>query len=152
MNVRRSALILAAVALAVPSLAADDPVFGSFTLDAVHSTGGERCAVFSLDDLGNGKFRYSETRVPAEGVVQHHDGIFAFDGGDHSDGAGGTAAFTRIDAQRYVLVTKGPVHATAMRTLTDDGATLTENADGVDDGDAFHASRVFTRGIGTCEP
>ncbi len=127
-------------------------MFGSFTLDAAHSTGGERCAVMTLEDLGNGKFRLTGVRVGASGNAVRQDGIFAFDGGDHPDGAGGSLAFTRVDEQRYVVVSKGPVRATAMRTLTDDGATLTENADGIDDGDAFHASRVYTRGTGTCEP
>lgn len=132
--------------------AAADPVFGSFTLDAAQSTGSERCAVMALEDLRGGKFRLTGVRVNADGHLTRQDGVFAFDGGDHPDGAGGTAAFARIDAQRYVVVTKGTVHATAMRTLTDDGAMMTEIADGTDDGDAFHASRVYTRGAGTCAP
>jgi hypothetical protein len=143
--------ILLIAALASPASAAD-AMFGSFTLDASRSTGGERCAVFTLEDLGGGKFRFSGQRVAASGAHTTEDGIFAFDGTDHPDGAGGTLAFTRIDEGRYAMVTKSGVQSTAVRTLSDDGTTLVEEADGVEDEREFHASRVYLRGTGVCEP
>jgi hypothetical protein len=124
-------------------------VFGTFVLDPAQSSVGERCAVTGLEDLGGGKFRFTETRIDADGKITQRDGVFAFDGADHPDGAGGSLAFTRIDDGRYAMVSKGTVRATAMRTLT--GDTLTETADGTSDGDAFHALNVYTRGAGTCD-
>lgn len=129
---------------------AADGVFGTFVLDPVQSRGGERCAVTQLEDLGNGKFGFRETRIDADGKVVQRNGVFAFDGGDHPDGTGGTLAFTRIDDARYVVVFKGRVRATAMRTLASD--TLTETIDGAADDDAFHAARVYTRGTADCAP
>jgi len=126
-------------------------VFGTFTLDAAQSSGGERCAVMTLEDLGGGKFRYDAVRIDAGGATVRQDGIFAFDGGEHPDGAGGTLAFLRIDDARYATVSKGAVRSTAMRTLSDDGATLTESEDGTSDDDAFRAVRLFTRGAGVCD-
>jgi hypothetical protein len=126
-------------------------VFGSFTLDPSRSTGGEVCAAVSLDDLGGGKFRMTAVRVAADGKLQHQDGMFAFDGGDRADGTGGSLAFLRVDDHRYVVVSKGLVRATAMRTLSADGAVMTETIDGTDDDDAFRASRVYVRGTGSCE-
>lgn len=139
------------MALTAPALAAD-AVFGSFTLDAVHSTGGERCAVMTLEDLNSGKFRFTAVRIDADGKRTHQDGIFAFDGGDHPDGTGGSLAFLRIDEHRYAVVSKGTIRSTAMRTLSADGTALTETADGVNDGEPFRATRIFTRGAGTCAP
>jgi hypothetical protein len=141
-------LVIGIAALAAPAIAAD-AAFGSFVLDPAQSGGGERCAVTALEDLGNGKFRFSETRIDADGKAVHRDGVFAFDGGDHPDGSGGSLAFTRIDDARYAMVSKGTLRATAMRTLS--GDTLTETVDGSDDGDAFHAAHVYTRGSGSCE-
>ena len=151
MSIPRTSLILAAaVAFAAPAFAAD-PFFGSFMLDAARSTSGERCAAFTLEDLGNDKFRLTGVRVAGDGTLLRQDGVFAFDGGAHADGAGGTASFTRIDEHRYAVVTKGIEQSTAMRTMTDDGATMVENADGVRDDEPFHASRVFTRGTAPCD-
>jgi hypothetical protein len=139
--------------LAAPAVAAD-AVFGSFTLDPARSSGGEVCAVTSLEDLGGGKFHLTETRVTAAGKVERRNGVFAFDGGEHpvalADGIG-RLSFLRIDEHRYVVVSLGSRHATAMRTLTDDGAIMTETEDGVDDDEAFHALRVWVRGSGSCE-
>jgi hypothetical protein len=126
-------------------------VFGSFTLDPSRSTGGDVCAAVSLDDLGGGKFRMTAVRVTADGKMQHQDGMFAFDGGDRADGTGGSLAFLRIDDRRYVVVSKGVVRSTAMRTLSDDGTVMTETIDGTDDDEAFRASRVYVRGTGSCE-
>jgi hypothetical protein len=147
---RRSFSLLALLAVFAAPAFADDPVFGSFTLDPARSTGGDVCATASLEDLGGGKFRMTAVRVGADGKAQHQEGVFAFDGGD-ADGTGGSLAFLRIDPQRYVVVSKGTVRSTAMRTLSDDGAVMTERVDGTDDGDAFRASRVYIRGTGSCE-
>jgi hypothetical protein len=129
-------------------------VYGSFTLDPARSTGGDVCAVTNLEDLGGGKFRMTAVRVTADGKTERQDGIFAFDGGDHpvalADGLG-SLAFLRIDAQRYVVVSKGTVRATAMRTLSDDGTVMTETIDGTDDDEPFRALRVYVRGTGSCE-
>jgi hypothetical protein len=133
-----------------PALAGD-AAFGTFTLDPARSTGGEVCAVMTLEDLGSGKFQLTSVRVSAAGKTVRQNGIFAFDGGDHPV-EGGSLAFLRVDPQRYVVVSKGTVQGTAMRTLSDDGTTLTETVDGTDDGDAFHAARVYVRGSGTCAP
>ncbi len=143
-------MVFVAALLAAPA-GAGDVVFGSFMLQTAQSTAGERCAAISLVDLGNGKFHLTAARVSEDGKAVHQDGIFAFDGLDHPDGAGGSLAFSRIDEARYVVVAKGTVHATAMRTLGSDGATMTEIADGTDDGDAFHAARVYARRAGTCD-
>ena len=150
MNIRRHSLILGAAAIfAVPAVAAD-PFFGSFTLDAARSTSGESCAVLTLEDLGKDKFRLTGVSVAGDGSVNRQDGVFAFDGGAHPQGKG-TLAFTRIDEHRYAVVTKGAEQSTAVRTLSDDGATMVENADGVRDDEPFHATRVFSRGSGTCD-
>jgi hypothetical protein len=129
-------------------------VFGSFVLDPARSAGGDVCAVMSLDDLGGGKFRLRTVHVTADGESERQDGIFAFDGGDHpvalADGLG-SLAFLRVDDHRYVVVSKGKVRSTAMRTLSDDGAVMTETIDGTDDNEPFRASRVYVRGTGACE-
>ena len=150
MNVCRSALILAAVVVFSAPAVAADPFFGSFTLDATQSTSGERCATVMLEDLGNDKFRLTAVSVAGDGTVSQQDGVFAFDGGAHSLGKG-TLAFARIDEHRYAVVSKGAEQSTAVRTLSDDGATMVENADGVRDDEPFHATRVFSRGIATCD-
>jgi hypothetical protein len=147
---RRSFRLFAFLTVFAAPALADDPVFGSFTLDPARSTGGDVCAVMSLEDLGGGKFHMTAVRVAANGKTGHQDGVFAFDGGDHADGAGGSLAFLRIDPQRYVVVSKGAVRSTAMRTLSADGAVMTEIADGTDDDEAFRASRVYVRGAGSC--
>lgn len=133
----------------MPAMAAD-PVFGTFTLDTAQSTGGETCQVMTLDDLGNGKFRLTSVTVDGDGAALRQDGIFAFDGLDHPDGAGGTLAFTRIDDLRYAVVIKGVTRATAMRTLSDDEGIMSEVADGVSDGKRFHALRVYLRRDSQC--
>ena len=140
--------MIVALVAAAPAFAAD-PFFGSFTLDAARSTSGERCAVLTLEDLGNDKFRLTGVSIAGDGSVNRQDGVFAFDGGAHPISKG-TLAFTRIDAQRYAVVSKGDGQSTAVRTLTDDSATMIEAADGVRDNEPFHATRVFTRGAGTC--
>lgn len=153
---RRSFRLLAAIAISAAPAFADDPAFGSFTLDPARSTGGDVCAVTNLEDLGGGKFHMTAVRVTADGKMQHQDGVFAFDGGDHpvalADGTGGSLAFLRIDDHRYIVVSKGTVRSTAMRTLSADGAVMTETIDGTDDDEAFRASRVYVRGTGSCEP
>ena len=88
--------------------------------------------------------------IAGDGSVRRQDGVFAFDGGEHPLGKG-TLAFARIDEHRYAVVSKDGGQSTAVRTLSDDGATMVENADGVRDDEPFHATRVFSRGTGTCD-
>ena len=148
--------IIAATLLSTGSALAADPVFGTWTWDAAHShaeSADDTCYVTALEDLGNGKFRETTTRVRSNGEVIRQDTISAFDGGDHPNGLDGTTAFTRIDAQRYVMVYKerGKAFSTAVRTISADGNTMTHVGDGTVKGKAFHDALVFERKDSTCE-
>jgi hypothetical protein len=138
------------VALTAPAFAAD-AVFGTFLADAIDADGNRVCTAHTLEDYGNGKFHFVAVEI-TKANARHRDGIFAFDGGDHGDGAGGTLAFIRIDAHRYIIVAKGSRRTTTTATLSDDQALLTEYTDGVDDGTAFHSVTIFKRSAGGCEP
>ncbi len=135
---------------------AGDPVYGTWTVDVARSqyaAAADICYVTTLEDLGNGKFRLTSTRKRANGEVARQDTVSAFDGGDHPDGSGGTTAFTRIDEHRYVMVLKdhGTPLATVMRTISDDGRTMTDVANGSKDGKPFHETLVFERKDSSCE-
>lgn len=141
-------LFAAALLIAAPAQASD-LIFGQFTLDPARSTGGDACAVETLEDLGNGKFRLAGTRQASDGTIETSEGVFAFDGGVHSDGTG-SLAFMRIDPLRYAITGNRNGRFTAMRSMTEDGATMVETTDGVRNGKPFRTSRVFIRGNASC--
>jgi hypothetical protein len=147
-------IALALLALTVP--AAADPLFGTWTLvSQANSAAADRCYVTSLEDLGNGKFHETSTRVRFSGEVVKQDTISAFDGADHPSGlgAGITAAFDRIDQNRYVILVKkdGVNFTTVMRTVSDDGNSMTQVANGSVNGKPFSETLVFARKDSTCD-
>lgn len=119
-------------------------------LDTVAADGGRHCTARTLEDYGNGKFQFSAAEI-ADGKIRRQNGIFDFEGTERSDGDGGTLTFVRVDAHRYAMVSKGTLRATAMVTLSEDGALLTERSDGTYDGKPFRSVLVLKRSDGTCE-
>lgn len=153
---RLQAFAAAFVALMLPAAAAD-PVFGTWTWipDGDAAAVPDKCYVTSLEDLGNGKFRETSTRVRTNGAVVKQDTVSAFDGFDHPSGLGDgmTAAFNRIDANRYAITLKksGKSLATVMRTVSADGNAMTQVVNGSVDGKPFSEIQVFARKNSTCE-
>lgn len=153
---RRRAFAAALVALTLPA-AATDPVFGTWTWvpDGDAGSATDKCYVTSMEDLGNGKFRETSTRVRANGKVVKQDTVSAFDGFDHPSGLGNgmTAAFNRIDQNRYAITLKkdGKSLATVMRTVSADGNGMTQVVNGTADGKPFSEIQVFARKDGSCE-
>lgn len=156
---RAHAIIAAALLTTGPALAAD-AVFGTWTLDPARSTpqaglAADVCYVTTLEDVGSGKFRLNTVRIHGDGTTARQDAVFAFDGGDHPNGLGDglTTAFTRIDEHRYAMVLKDhhKAIATVMRTISDDGVTMTSVGNGAMNGKPFHETLVFARKDSTCE-
>ncbi len=148
------ALAAAIVVMTAPAVAAD-PIYGTWTWLPQGNAGPDKCYVTSLEDLGNGKFRETSTRVRLNGEVVKQDTVSAFDGFDHPSGMGNgmTAAFNRVDANRYAITLKkaGQSLATVMRTVSPDGNTMTQMVNGTMNGKPFSETQVFVRENSTCD-
>jgi hypothetical protein len=156
----RGALAGLAAAVALTGAgSAGDAGFGDWRLDPARTAGSSAqtytCYVERLDDLGNGKFRETSTRVRADGSVIRQETVSAFDGGDRANGLGDgqTTAFTRIDDRRYAMVFKdhGKGLGTAMRTISGDGGTMTHVGNGTLKGKPFRETLVFAHEEADCE-